>query len=220
MTALLLVDLDNTLFSARTIPQAVLAPAHAAARAANAAARAPLSDARIEAVLDAAWDRPFDEVARAYGLPAALTAAWQAAMANVEVVGPIAPYPDVPALAALPGRRVLVTTGYARFQRSKVAALGVGPLFERVVVDALDAAGRPGKAAIFRALLAECGADAREALVVGDSAASELAAGRALGIPTVQVLRPGVARDPDAAYHVPDLRALGGVLAAVRAAVA
>jgi putative hydrolase of the HAD superfamily len=39
-------------------------------------------------------------------------------------------------------------------------------------------------------------------LIVGDNPDSELAAGRKLSIRTVQTLRPGVPRYPDATHHI------------------
>lgn len=214
MIRALFVDLDNTLFRTRSIPRAVVRPLRTALVAANRGPDA-LEPAVLATVLADTWHRPFDVVARDRGLPAALCAAWEAASAELVVTVPLRPYADVWALGDLAVHRVLVTTGFRRFQESKVAALGVAPLFERVVVDALGEPGRAGKAGIFGALLEELGLAPAEALVVGDSAESEIAAGNRLGIPTVQVLRRGAARAESATYHLRSLRQLPALVAAL-----
>jgi putative hydrolase of the HAD superfamily len=216
MIRLLIFDLDNTLYSARTIPPSVLEPAFTAVRRANAGAAACDADA-LERALAACWREPFDVVARRYALPPALYAAWAAEGARLEVTGPLEPYPDVSALARLPLPRLLVTTGYERFQRSKVAALGIGGLFDRILIDALDAPRRPGKEGLFRAILAEWGVAAAEALVVGDSGDSEIAAGGRIGMPTVQVVRPGVVPTDAARFHIASLEELPQVLSQLEA---
>jgi FMN phosphatase YigB (HAD superfamily) len=210
----LFVDLDNTLFRTRSIPRAVVRPLRAALAAANCGPDA-LEPATLAAVLADTWRRPFDVVARDYALPLTLCAAWEAASAELVVTVPLRPYADVWALGDLNVHRVLVTTGFRRLQESKVTALGIAPLFDRVVVDALGEPGRAGKAGIFRALLRELGLGPAEALVVGDSADSEIAAGNGLGIPTVQVLRRGAVRAESATHHVRTLRQLPALVAAL-----
>ena len=147
----------------------------------------------IEHALAAARRRPFDAVAEEFHLPAALHAAWAAANAVLEVAVPLAPYDDVGALARLALPRFLVTTGFRRFQESKIAALGIGHLFDAIYVDALDAPEREGKAGIFCRLVTEHELTPAEVFVVGDSAESELRIGRELGMVTVQVLRDEIA---------------------------
>ena len=214
MIRLLLVDLDNTLFRTRSMPREVVRPAVDAVRAANVGPAALPAEA-IDRFLHDCWQRPFDVAAREHGVPEALREAFGAALVGLRVGVPLTPYPDVAALAAIPATRVLVTTGYRRFQESKVEALGVAWLFDRVVVDAVGEPGREGKAGAFRRLLGEYGLAPGEALVVGDSAESEIAAGLAVGIPTVQVLRPGVARTDAARFHVRGLDELRDVVAAL-----
>jgi putative hydrolase of the HAD superfamily len=153
-------------------------------------------------------------------------------VARLEVTQPLAPFPDVAALRELGVPSVLVTTGFERFQRSKITALGIEALFARIYIDAVDVRENPdthgatvgdpgeaggvmrpsGKRAIFSAILTEWGLAPREALVVGDSADSEIAAGVALGIPTVQVLRDGIVRAPEATAHITSLDELPRVI--------
>jgi FMN phosphatase YigB (HAD superfamily) len=188
MIRALISDLDNTLYAARSVPRATLRPLFDAVRAANQAG-AILPEARLEDALEACWDRSFDEVALAYALPAALCQAWAAAAAELEVTEPLQLYPDVSVLWALSLRLFLVTTGYRRLQESKIAALGLADRFDAVYVDALGESIRTGKEGVFRRLLAEQRLIPAEVVVLGDNEDSEIAAGRRLGLWTVQVLR-------------------------------
>jgi putative hydrolase of the HAD superfamily len=191
----------------------VLAPLESAVLAANTG-RGRIPSEHVRRALVAARRRSFDEVAEEFRLPAPLRAAWADANAALEVSVPLAPYDDVEALAALSVPRFLVTTGFRRFQESKIAALGVARLFDAVHVDALDSPHREGKRAIFSRIAVEWGLTPDQVLVVGDSAESELRAGRELGMVTVQVLRDGVEACTWADYRIESLHDLAGVAAA------
>jgi HAD superfamily hydrolase (TIGR01509 family) len=187
-------DLDDTLFPVSSLPATALAPAVAAARAANVGVEALPAD-RLERALADAFRFPFPMVVTMHALPPALVQAWDAANRALAVTADLTAYEDVvPVLTQLRVRRFLVTTGYRQFQESKLVALGIGDLFDRVYIDAVDdgSLAPKGKTAVFRQLLDEWRLSPAEVLVVGDSEAGELAAGRSLGMPTVQILRPGV----------------------------
>jgi putative hydrolase of the HAD superfamily len=128
------------------------------------------------------------------------------------VTSPLVPYDDVAGLATLPVRRFLVTSGYRGYQESKIAALGIAHLFEQVLIDTLGEPDRPGKERLFQDVAQRHGWHPRQVLVVGDSAESEITAGNRLGMPTVQVLRPGVDRSPLARYWVAGLGELAGLV--------
>jgi FMN phosphatase YigB (HAD superfamily) len=208
----LICDLDNTLFPARTIPRAAVEPALERVRVANRAGPG-IPDARLEEALEACWDRAFDEVARLYDLPEPLCQAWHTAAKELEVTGPLELYSDVDVLWALPLRRFLVTTGYRRFQESKISVLGLAGRFEAIYIDALGETDRVGKEALFRRILREQEAAAPETAVLGDSAEGELLAGESLGLWTIQILRQGVVPTPRAHSQVRSLKELPAVLA-------
>ena len=187
-------DLDDTLFPVASLPANALAPAVAAARAANVGVEAMPPD-RLERALADAFRYPFPVVVATHALPAALVHAWDTANRALEITTALAAYEDViPVLARLRLRRFLVTTGYRRFHESKLAALRIGGFFDQVYIDAVDddSYAPRCKTAVFSRLLDEWHFAPAEVLVVGDSEPGELAAGRALGMPTVQILRPGV----------------------------
>lgn len=212
MIRTLICDLDNTLFSARSIPRPAVEPALERVRVANRAGPG-IPDARLEEALEACWDRAFDEVARLYDLPESLCHAWQTAARELEVTGPLELYADVEVLWSLPLRRFLVTTGYRRFQGSKISILGLAGRFEAIYIDALGETPRSGKEAIFRQILREQQAAVPETVVLGDSAEGELLAGERLGLWTIQILREGVVPAPRANSQIRSLRELPAVLA-------
>ena len=121
-------------------------------------------------------------------------------------------YGDLHVLTTLPLRRFLVTSGFRHLQISKIGALGIENAFERVFVDGLDDPDRKGKLGIFRDILCSLGSEPSDVLVVGDNAESEIAAGKELGMPTVQVLRAGVLRSDQAKWHVSSLTDLGSLI--------
>jgi FMN phosphatase YigB (HAD superfamily) len=210
----LISDLDNTLYSARTVSRSTLQPLFDAVRNANRAA-AILPEPRLENALEACWDRSFDQVAREYALPETLCRAWQAAATQLEVAEPLESYADVSVLWTLPLRLFLVTTGYRRFQESKIAALGLAPRFQAIYVDAIEESTRIGKEGLFRRLLAEHQLVPEEVLVLGDSEESEIAAGRRLGLRTIQVLRERTVPAPTADWQIRSLHELPRILGCI-----
>ncbi len=114
------------------------------------------------------------------------------AFLDLEVRTPMHGYGDLDELPRLGDRRFLVTSGFRRQQESKVRALGIAPLFEAVVIDAVDEPDHRGKERVFADLIAERGLDRRGVVVVGDNPDSELAAARRLGLRAAQIVRPGV----------------------------
>jgi FMN phosphatase YigB (HAD superfamily) len=205
------LDLDHTLFDPHTLPRATFLRLETRVRQLAAGV---VSERTLEAALADAWRSPFDSVVKLHALPEALTTAWRDAACALEVTEPLIPFPDVvDGLQQLSLRRFLLTTGFRRFQESKVRQLGLACLFEAVYVDALDPPGPLGKRALLERLLREHALKASEVIVVGDRADDELSAGAALGMVVVQVLRPGVVPDRGIALQIPDLAGLPALVA-------
>lgn len=203
-------DLDNTLADARQVGAQVFQPAFDAIRAAN---RGCLSELRLEAALAACWHTAFHTVARTHGFSLAMTRAGAQAFRTLTVppdAGYVG-YPDMPALRRVGAERFLVTSGFRRLQDSKIDTLGIRDLFRRVEIDDPEdhwPDRGPGKLAAFERIRAELDLSPGQVLVVGDNPDAEIAAGNALGMPTVQILRPGVSRSASAALHIHGLTEL------------
>jgi len=205
----LIFDLDNCLAPARAVGEDLYEPAFAAIREANGGV---LSAERLEEALADIWRHPLDWVAERHGFSAAMRdAAWRV-FAEMEVTQPMDGYGDLDAIAELTVLRFLVTSGFRRLQESKIRALNLAPLFTEMQVDAIDEAGRLGKQGLFEGITLKYHLSATEVMVVGDSADSEIAAGKRLGMTTVQTLRPGVPRAANADHHVASLLELGELM--------
>ena len=177
----------------------MFAPAFDAVRAAN---RGHLAEEALAAAFADMWRHALDHVARQHDFTDDMLRAGWDAFRRIEVRQPLRGYPDLAELASLPLARFLVTTGFRRLQQSKIAALGIAPLFAEVQIDAIDEPPRRSKQERFADIAARHGWQPREVLVVGDNAQSEIAAGNALGMPTVQTLRPGVPVAPNAQWRI------------------
>ena len=178
-------DLDNCLAAADEAGEALFAPAFDAMRAVD-------NGTLSQAALADCWRHALDFVARKHGFSDEMLAAGWRAFRTQEVKQPLRGYGDLAALVELPQQRFLVTSGFRRLQESKIDALGVRHLFA-------DIASRHG----WRP---------REVLIVGDNADSEIAAGNALGMPTVQVLRPGVPAAQNAQWRIKNFAELSKLI--------
>lgn len=207
----IIFDLDNCLSSADELDAGLFQPALDAIRAAN---QGTLTPEALEAAIRDTWVHSLDFVAAKHGFSKSMLDAGWKAFQNVEVREPMRGYGDLELLRELGEKRFLVTTGFRRLQESKIRALGIAPLFDSIVIDAIDEADRRGKQRIFADLLASFDLRPEEVLVVGDNPDSEIEAGRQLGIRTVQILRPRVVRSDRASDHVRDLAELRSRLGA------
>lgn len=204
----IIFDLDNTLFDTRSIPARITQPVYAALRTVNEQNRF-VSNETLERVFQESWFVPFPAIAAAHGLPECMVKLWESAQQQIRFSEPLHPYPDVvDALRKITLFKCLLTSGYRQVQEGKIRALGIGSLFDLIRIDAVDDPVHYGKRQFMEELMQNRGWLPSELLVVGDSAANEIAAGRALGIPTVQILRPGVIRTELADRHIQSLTEL------------
>lgn len=210
MVKAIIFDLDNCLSAADEVGEELLAPLFAAIQEHN---HGLFSQRQLEQVFADCWRHPLNYIAHNYGFPQAMKeACWQVSR-QMEVRTPMRGYPDVRVLGELPVQRFLVTSGFRRLQESKIQALGIGPLFTAIHIDALDdPAERQGKLGIFQEILSTHGLGPQEVLVVGDNPDSEIEAGNRLGIATVQILRPGVLKGENATYYIAGLDELSLLL--------
>ncbi len=202
MIRAIIFDLDKCLAPPEEIGRAFFEPPIEAIRRAN---RGTLSDEALDSAIRDFWHLAYDDIATRHGFsPEMFEAGWQA-YRSLRMPGPLRGYGDLDGLAEFRVPLFLVTTGFRDFQQSKVDALGIREHFAEVIVDAIDDGERLGKRLIFSELCARHDWQPESVLVVGDNPKSEIAAGNLLGMPTVQILRPGVAPDANARWHREDL---------------
>jgi HAD superfamily hydrolase (TIGR01509 family) len=206
-------DLDNCLAAADEMGRSFYVPAFDAIREAN---DGTVSDAVLELALEDCWRHPLDFVAEHHGLSQAMLNAGWSVFSRLEVQTAMRGYGDLDVLKQLPVLLFLVTSGFRRLQESKIKALGIAPIFSAVYVDAIDEPDRKGKQEIFAEILERYGLKPEETLVIGDNPDSEIAAGNRLGMPTVQILRPGVPRGENAGQFIHELSELVTLMAKSR----
>ena len=151
------------------------------------------------------WTTSLDDTIEMFFVPEDIAERMREAYRNIEVPNDIKTrsYGDEECIRNLPVKKFLVTSGYKKFQETKIARLGIASLFDEIVIDALDDRDkRKGKKKIFQEILEKNNWGKYDVLVVGDNPMSELGAAKSLGIPTVQILRPTVVRWDDATHHI------------------
>lgn len=201
-------DLDNTLFDTRTIPHTITDPLFAALRSENVGDDAVAVDV-LEQAFEDSWSIPFPQVAAKHGLPDRLLKRWADLHQNLVFTTPLQPFDDVvEVLSSITTYKILLTSGYPKVQHGKIDALGLRPWFDEILIDAADDPFRKGKQAIIQDLMTDRTWLATDLLIIGDSPTSEIAAGKNLGIPTVQILRPGVIPSGLADFQIQTLREL------------
>jgi putative hydrolase of the HAD superfamily len=209
MITAVIFDLDNCLAAADEPGRELLEPMFAAIRRAN---NGVLSEDALRRAVEDCWRLPLDAVAEKNGFSHAMLDAGWAAGRRIRVETRMRGYSDLGALGELAVELFLVTSGFRALQESKIDALGLRSRFEAVYVDAIDEADRTGKDGIFRDILERHGFEPARVLVVGDNPDSEIEAGNRLGMPTVQILRPGIARGASATHYIRDLSELQSII--------
>ena len=205
----ILFDLDACLAPANKVGEELYAPAFDAIRRANPGT---VSEETLTRAFADCWRHPLDWVAERHGFTPEMRAAGWREFITLETHRPMRGYGDLDALATLPVRMFLVTSGFRRLQTSKVRALGLARWMEAIYIDAIDEPDRVGKAKLFECILATHQLAPAETLVVGDNPEAEIAAGNRLGMPTVQILRPGVPRGGNATHEIRSLHELRPLL--------
>lgn len=159
------------------------------------------------------WTSSLDDAVDMFSIPENTAEKMREAYRHIEVPDGIKTFGDEECIRDLPVKKVLVTSGYRKFQETKIEKLGIAHLFDEIIIDALDRRDqRKGKKKIFEEILKKNEWKKEEVLVVGDNPMSELSAAKLLGISTVQTLRPTIEKWEGADYHIRSLHELGDII--------
>lgn len=159
------------------------------------------------------WTTSLEDAIEIFSIPDDIAEDLREAYRHIEVPDGIKTFGDEEFIRHLSVKKILVTTGYRRFQETKIEKLGITDLFDEIIIDALDRKDkRKGKKRIFEEIMVVNGFGAGEILVVGDNPKSELGIAKLLGIQTVQTVRPTIERWNQADYHIESLRELVSII--------
>lgn len=175
--------------------------------------RSDLSEDIKKRVNDQLWTTSLDDVVEMFSLRESIAEPMRQAYRKLAVPNGIHSFGDEQLISELPTTNILVTSGYRKFQSTKIKMLGIENLFSEIIIDELDhREKRKGKKKIFEELLNKYEWKKEEVLIIGDNPSSELGAGKALGLKVVQTVRPTVTRWPEADYHIETFSELPGLL--------
>lgn len=172
----IIYDLDNTLYPVSAIGEKLYGPVF------NTIIESGLHDDELDEIKKGTMRTPFRLIAEKHNFSPELTRQCIAIQEQLTYNEPIATFEDYPEIATIPGERFLVTTGFKTLQNSKIKQMGIAQDFKEIhIVDPLTTS----KKEVFEGILTRYNYSPGEVLVVGDDPESEIAAAKALGIPTV-----------------------------------
>ncbi len=193
----ILFDLDRCVFDTRTVSSSCFEPVL------HVLHKSHLQQQTKEEVAQLLWSRSFDDILESISIPPDIAEKIREVFRKLEVTGDVATFGDEKIIQTLPGIKIVVTTGYAKFQESKILKTGIRYLFDEIIIDARDnPEARKGKETIFTDVLQKYNWQKNEVVVLGDNPRSELGAAKSLGITTIQTLRPGVVKWSEADHHI------------------
>lgn len=176
MIKAIIYDLDNTIFPVPAIGDKLFGPLFTLIE------NTGLHNDTMDAIRYAIMRTPFRIVAARNNFSDELTQQGIDLQETLVYDEPIATFEDYPLVRELPGERFLVTTGFEKMQHSKIDQLGIRNEFKEVhVVNPT----LTNKKEVFADILKRYAYTANEVLIIGDDPESEIAAAKALNIPTV-----------------------------------
>jgi putative hydrolase of the HAD superfamily len=197
-STVIIYDLDDTIMSTRSIPESTFAHVFSLIRKANN----KVTPNQLENAFNELWHKPLDVVAQKYGFSQVMIDECRNALINTEYNLNVEPYDDFEAIKSIEAIRILVTTGITKLQQAKIDSLFTQGDFDEIIIDDPYQENRLGKKNIFFNIAERYKVQPEQVWIIGDNPDSEIAAGNALGMNTVQILRPGVDRSDKSHYTI------------------
>lgn len=207
---MLLIDLDDTIFQTSSINPQFVEPAVSVVK--QYYEKEP-GGVNMEEMISALWTKPIDTVFSTYMTPKAIIDEFYGQIARVDFSElAIHPFDDYKFIQALSIDKILVTTGLRELQLGKIKALGIGSDFDSIRIDDPRENPRQYKIDIFSQILVETKMAPEEIWVIGDNPESEIKAGKALGMKTIQRRSKSKESSPYADYEIDSFEELPEIL--------
>lgn len=206
--AALILDLDDTIFQTRSMDKKLFEPFFTHL---TASLRGDFSDQVIEAIINDLWQNTWDVVIRKYGIPRPIILKSIQVLNDLELDLNISPYPDYAFIKDLQCPKFLVTTSLTTLQVKKIKALDIEQDFLKIVINDPFKESKT-KLDIFRELMHEFKLVPGKTYVIGDNPDSEILAGNALNMVTVQILRNNTIKGDHANYFIKSFNELADIL--------
>lgn len=172
----IIYDLDNTIFPVSSIGDKLFKPVF------DLIAESGQHNDNLENIKKAIMRTPFRIVAQRNGFSYELTQKGIEIQDTIDYQGEIIPFEDYAEIRNISAERFLVTTGFRTMQLSKIRQLGITEDFKEIhVVNPVVTS----KKEVFADILRRFDYLPEQVVVIGDDPESEIAAAKALGIPTV-----------------------------------
>ncbi len=200
-------DLDMCIFDTRDTRRATVAPIMDVLRAHG------YTEAAIAPIADAFLSMSLDELIANFDIASQVGEEMWERFRVLDVPDDVHTFGDEQVIPTLSLTNFLVTTGYERFKKQKIEKLHIAHMFKEVIIDARDTTlPHLGKHAIFADILSRYGWTGNEVMAIGDRPRSELAAGKALGMVTVQTLRPSIVREEGFDHYIHSFTELPAII--------
>lgn len=195
---MLILDLDDTIFETKSIPAKTFEPALVIIKDYYL----QKENINLKQLIEDLWINPIDVVFEKYQTPQSIQNAFFKKLQTLEYNLDIKTFEDYHLLKNLGRKKVLVTTGYQKLQWAKINGLGIETDFEKIYIDDPLDSNRKYKLGIFREVQELYKIPANDFWVIGDNPDNELAAGKKLGMKTIQRLKKGKEKSSEADFAI------------------
>jgi putative hydrolase of the HAD superfamily len=181
---MLILDLDDTIFETKSMNPRIF---DSAVSLIQAHYEQHYSQAKSKEIITELWSYPVDVVFAKHHTAETLIQKFYQKIEEIDFRElEIKPFEDYREIQKLDEQKVLVTTGLKELQYAKIKALGIESDFDEIFIDDPRTIPRRHKIDIFRQILQETKIECQEFWVIGDNPESEIKAGKALGMKTIQ----------------------------------
>jgi FMN phosphatase YigB (HAD superfamily) len=194
----IILDLDDTLFKTKSM-EAKMFDDFFEHLSLNLALQ--FNQNTIENIIKDLWIFTWDTVISKYNIPIQTINNSISILNNLDLKLNISTYPDYQYIKELSQPKFLVTTSLTSLQKAKIKALNIENDFVKIVINDTFIQTKT-KLDIFKELVVEYNLKPERTFAIGDNSESEIKAGNALNMVTIQILREGVIKGNNANYYI------------------